>query len=105
LTHEHTVVPFGGPLGTCPSPPATQNPIYQYSYQPRIDAPDHSEDSWSVIVQQSETYDICPDFSQVTVNAAYKINGGGIQDIILNDFSLSGTVKMSDWNDGDLYIS
>jgi hypothetical protein len=62
LNYEHTINPII-PIGSLCFPPGSLDPFYQYSQQPRIDASDHSEDSWSVIVQQGETYDICPGFS------------------------------------------
>lgn len=102
LTWEHTVPQLslnGVNSNNCTVSPSNAFPRYNYSFGPIIDAPDQSNDAWSAIVEQEEIYpnwnSACgiqlEPFLQLQVSAAYKINGGTIHDLVLNNGSLPGT--------------
>lgn len=102
LTYEWTVPQINLPsFPTCGSP--IYYPRYRFSRGPIIDAPDYSNDSWAVIVEQ-DRYTMpnsCASNNRVKlqVNASYKFNGGLVQDKVLNDASLPGipmAIKMSE---------
>lgn len=107
MSWEHTVQQLtptnASLLAPCTPPiPSTLLPRFNYSFGPIIDAPDYSNDSWSVIVEQEEFYTLLTGSGctfpnntnksvQLQVSAAYKINNGVPQDIVLNNGSLPGT--------------
>lgn len=108
LVWEHNVPPmtfgFGGSGGCLPG---TAFNSFFYSYLPKIDAPDHSNESWAVIVQQNEFYPLLDSVGppcdypynvnktlQTYISSSYKFNGTIMPDITLNDGSLTGTVAM-----------
>lgn len=87
--------------------PGIPSPRYFQSRGPSIDAPDFSDDSWAVIVEQGEHYDGLTGSSscqwpentnnllQLLVSVAYKFNGGSIQDKVLNNNTSFPTIPTS----------
>ena len=105
LVYEHIVTPLAI-INYYSTPPSVSSPLPRFLYSPGaiIDAPDRSNDAWSVIVEQQELWPLQSVGSypyntyktvQLLVSAAYKTNGGTVQDIVLNDGSLPGTIDMS----------
>lgn len=99
LNYEWTVPQINlSSFSGCSTP--TYYPRYSHTWGPIIDAPDYSNDSWAVIVEQDRftlPTSLCYPNNKVKlqVNASYKFNGGLIQDKVLNDGSLLGTPVMS----------
>lgn len=111
LNPEHQLTPMsymGVSTTNCTSS-TNMKPRFFYSPGPQIDAPDRSDDSWAIIAGQHEFYgtlnnnggNTCPwpmnvnKTVQLQMTAAYKHNSGPINEIVLNNGSLSGTVDMS----------
>ncbi|RYE00323.1 MAG: hypothetical protein EOP54_00645 [Sphingobacteriales bacterium] len=109
LEHQLTQMNYVGVSTPNCTTSTNMKPRFFYAPGPQIDASDKSDDSWAVIAGQHEFYgtlnnngaNTCPwpvnmnKTVQLQMTAAYKHNSGPVNEIVLNNGSLSGTVDMS----------
>jgi len=107
--HQLTQMSYVGVATTNCTTSTNMKPRFFYSPGPQIDAPDKSDDSWALIAGQHEFYgtlnnngaNTCPwpvnmnKTVQLQMTAAYKHNSGPVNELVLNNGSLAGTVDMS----------